>query len=266
MRPHLSVSQLGMLAKCGAMYEHRYVRGIKTPPRVASLIGTGTHGGIEMDLGTKLKTGALAETEAVEATVADIVREGWTSDLVINDEEIATVGAATDQAVSLATLHHAEVAPAIEPVALEEGFTLLLPGTHDLVGYIDIREAGRIRDTKTTGKSPPANAAAVSDQLTAYHLAAKVAGHPVAGVQLDHLVKTKRPKVVSLPSTRTNDDHARFLLRVEAAERVIAGGAFYPCARDSWTCCAKWCGYWETVCPHGSRNAVSVAMPAGDDW
>jgi hypothetical protein len=96
--------------------------------------------------------------------------------------------------------------------------------------------------------------------LTAYHLAAVTRGATDPIVQLDHLVKTKVPKYVSQQSRRAPDDHIRLMRRVEAAAKVIEAGAFYPTGADSWTCCAKWCGYWENHCAFGRRKAVTVGL------
>lgn len=260
MKPHLSISQIGMLQRCGKQYEFRYLEGIKSPPGVALVIGKGTHGAVEQDLGNFIEWGELLPDEAIADFAAESTRKEWQKEPPTLQDGDPDEGGAVDTAVALAQVHHREVAPRIEPVAVERGFRLELPDfSHDLVGYIDIEEPHRIRDTKTSGKTPPADAADVSDQLTLYHLDATVRGKEIKAVALDYLVKTKVAKAVTLESPRGPQDHARLLRKVEAAAAVIKAGNFMPAPADFWGCSPKWCGYWDR-CDYGAKKKVSVGL------
>ena len=46
-KPHLSASQLSMMARCPVQWEFRYAKGIKSPPGVALLVGKATHVSVE---------------------------------------------------------------------------------------------------------------------------------------------------------------------------------------------------------------------------
>lgn len=258
-KPHLSISQLNMLARCGEQYRYRYVEGIKAPPGVQLVIGKGTHGAIEKDLANKIEWGELLPDDSIADFAADATRKAWQEDAPVLGEGDPDEGGAVDTAVALATVHHRELAPVIEPVAVERKFRLELPDfPFDLVGVIDVEETTRIRDTKTSSKTPPADAAHVSDQLTMYHLEAATRGESKT-VALDYLVKSKQAKALTLESTRNEQDHARLLRRVEAAAKVIQAGAFTPTTPDNWACSPKWCGYWDR-CAWGSRKAVTVGL------
>lgn len=260
MKPHMSISSLQMLQKCGVQFEFRYVRGIKSPPGVALVIGKGVHAAAEGNLRNKLEWGELLPVDAVRDTARDATAKLWSKDEPVRTEEDPDQGEAIDAAVGLSTMHHLHLAPKIEPVALERGFRLEMPGApFDIVGYVDVEEEGRIRDLKTTTKAPQENAARISDQLTLYHLNATVRGEPAKTVALDHLVKTKAPKVVTQESTRSAVDHTRLMARFEAAARAIASGSFVPAAADSWACSPRFCGYWDR-CAWGSRKQVSVGL------
>jgi hypothetical protein len=260
VKPHLSVTQLNMLSRCGLQYDFRYIQKIIAPPGVQLVIGKGTHAAIEKDLVNKQQWGTLLPDDSIADYAADAARAAWDEDEPVLQEGDPDKGGVVDVAVSLAQLHHKQVAPGIDPVAIERGFVLEIEGfPYDLMGFVDIEEPGRIRDTKTSSKSPPADAAEQSDQLTLYHLEAVTRGLPPPMVQLDYLVKTKVPKAVSLSSVRGPEDHARFLRRVEVAARVIEAGSFQPAAPDSWACSQKWCGYWDR-CAFGSRGRVSVGL------
>lgn len=261
-RPHVSFSSLETLAKCGLMWDFRYNQGLKIPPGVQLVIGKGTHGAIDKDLSRKLEWGTLLPDDAIADYARDATRAEWEREPPKPDEDgaPADLGSAVDTAVALAELHHREVAPSIVPVAVERRFMLELPEfPFDIEGQVDVEEADHIRDVKTSGKSPPANAADVSDQLTLYDLEASVRGVPKRKVFLDYLVKTKTPKAVTLESYRTPEDHLRFLHKVELAAKVIQSGAFMPAPRGSWYCSPKWCGFWD-VCPAGGRQVTTVGL------
>lgn len=260
MKPHLSVTQMNMLARCGEQYRWRYIEGIKAPPGVQLVIGKGTHGAIEKDLGAKMEWGSLLPDDSIADFAADATRRAWAEDQPVRQDGDPDEGQAIDTAVSLAQVHHREVAPAIDPVAIESGFVLELDGfPYDLVGYVDVETPTHIRDTKTSSKAPQADAADTSDQLTLYHLNATVRGEPGKAVALDYLVKTARAKAVTLESTRGPEDHARLLRKVEAAAKVIEAGAFAPTSPDNWWCSRKWCGYYDR-CAFGARGQVSVGL------
>lgn len=262
-KPHLSPSQLSMLAKCGMQYSFRYIDGIKSPPGVAMIVGTATHKSIEKNLKQRMVLGTFIPKEEAKETAAESFRNTWAGEEpVLTEEEKEhgkdkVKGEAVDTAVSLAELHYDRVAPGIKPIHVEREVNLELKGfPFDLKGYVDIQEPDAIRDSKTTAKSPSSDAADKSEQLTFYSLAAKVIdGKAPATVQLDFLVKTKEPKYVPLVSTRTEADHGTFLRRVERASKVIESGAFMPAPPDSWYCSANWCGYYDR-CPFGKRQKI----------
>lgn len=261
-KPHLSISQLSMLARCAKQWEFRYVRGMKVPPGVAGVIGKGTHKAIELDLGQKMAWGVLLGVDEVKDAARDATVREWEHDPPVMHDRDPDKGEATDTAVALATLHHTKRAPQIEPVALEQYFRIYVPGlSHDIEGRTDIETPTQIIDTKTAGKSPKEDAIERSIQLPAYHLQATLAGHPHKSVVLDYLVKTNVPQLKSLaPVVLDASDHNRFLDRVALATKVIASGVFQPADPDkSWWCSQKWCGYWD-ACEFGSRKAVSVGL------
>jgi hypothetical protein len=265
MKPYLSATQINMLAKCPKQYEFRYVDGIRSPPGVSLVLGKGGHKGVEANLRAKLASGELLSLEAVTQAAAEGVREEWEKEPVALTEEEEQLGAnrvlgeTVDKAVALVGLHHKVVAPAISPVAIESGFRLDLPGfPFDIIGYKDVEEETRIRDTKFKGKSPPEDAADTSIQLTLYHMESAARGKSVE-VQLDNLVANKVPKYVPQKSKRSELDHRRFLRRVELAAQQIESGIFPPTDPTSWACSEKWCGYWD-ACEFGARQSVSLQV------
>lgn len=262
MKPHLSASSIGTYERCPEQFRWRYVEGIKSPPGVAAITGKGTHKSIEGNMLAKLAGGAL-DIEAAKALARDGVMQAWEAEtpMLTDDDgsEEQARGSAVDDAVSLAALHHAEVAPSIQPMAVERRVEIALSGPFDLLGFIDIEEQKGVIDTKTSGKSPSADAAAKSTQLTIYDYARRMEGKESGFVRLDYLVKSKRPKYVPLVATRDEVDHDRMLARVARVAAAWQSGIFPFADPNSWACSQKFCGFWDR-CEQGARQAVSVAV------
>jgi RecB family exonuclease len=191
--------------------------------------------------------------------------EEWQKGVAL-EEEYAELGekkaeaVAVDTTIALAKLHHTEAAPKINPTHVERPWVLDVDGLGiQLAGTIDIQEGTKaIRDTKTSKKSPAADAAHTSLQLTTYALAVRqIDGKCPERVGLDYLVHTKTPKLVQIEGTRSEADFPHLLERVYQASRIIEAGLFMPASFDGWWCAPKWCGFYGT-CKYAARP-VSVA-------
>ncbi len=262
-KPHLSVSQLEMLGRCGLQWRYRYLEGKRRPPGVAAYTGRGTHRSVELNLIHVMESPdqeMLPEPDALDVA-RDKVNGDWgREEPLLTPEERAegiqkVRGRSVDAAVTLAKLHYEQVAPGVQPIAVERAFVLELHGfPYDFHGVIDLQEPRKIRDLKTKGASPSKADADASLQLTAYHLGVQVLDREAPEiVQLDSLVMTKTPKVVQHASTRTAADHRRLLRRIEMAAEVIEKEAFLPAPEDSWVCSERYCGYWNE-CEFGQRG------------
>jgi hypothetical protein len=271
MKPKLHWSQISQLCRCGIQYEFRYVKEIIRPPAIALIVGSATHVSIEKNLKHKLETkGTLLSDAEVRQIAADEINTRWEKDGAdlssLDEDEVgkgekAVRGGAVDTAVSLASLHHHELAPGINPVHLERVWDLEIAGFPvDLRGTIDVQEESRIRDTKTAKRSPPEGTADKSEQLTMYAMATHILDKKIPELQLDNLVKTKVPKVVIQKTMRTEDDFAPLLARIAAASKAIESGIFMPCAPDHWCCSPKWCGYYG-MCPM-VKARKQIAVPS----
>ena len=262
MKPHISPSQINMFGRCQMQYEFRYIEGIRRAPGISLIRGHGVHLVIEADLKSKLSTGNLLPDDQIPDLARDAVNNKWDNgvSLTSKDKRIPEPelrGRTVDSAVALATLHHGEVAPLINPVpgGVERSVRIAAPNyPFDLLGIIDIQEPRCVRDTKTATKSPPKDAADVNVAMTFYSLAVKIIdGKAPATLRLDYLVETKTPKVVPQFSTRGPAEWQALLRRIEHIGRAIAAGIFTPCSPDAWCCSEAWCGYWD-MCPFGQKG------------
>jgi len=228
-------------------YYWRYIEGIKEPPGVALLMGQATHRSIQRNLEQKIETGVLLPLEEAQEIARDELNKRWSREEVkLSDAEVEegiknVKGRAVDASVRLSTLHHAEIAPMLNPSHVERRFTLELDGYPvDLQGVIDVEDQDGdsiiVRDTKTTGKSPNPTDADTSEQLTFYSLGVEVEeGRKPDKVTLDTLVNTQTPKKVILESTRDDADHEVLLRRIERAIEVIEKEAFIPANPSSYS-------------------------------
>lgn len=271
-KPQLHVSALQMLYKCGIQFEYRYIKNITMAPGFAAVIGQAAHESVRKNLKAKITGGALLPGEEVASIARDDLVRRWREGVLLNKDDPPAEraeGEAIDGAVKFAMLHHDDVAPFLKPEVVEEPWVLELGGfPFDMAGTLDIREKllrrRRIRDTKSTRRSPQQTWADTSEQLTLYSLAEKfVNGTPPGEVVLDYLVLQKKGvKYVELSSQRTEADIDMQFRRIEKAAETIEAGVFTPTDPQNWQCSEKWCGYWK-MCPYAKRP-VSVSPGAID--
>jgi hypothetical protein len=229
--------------------------------------GTGVHAGAEVNFRQKIETRIdLPPDDIVDASVDGFDRALAGGVEIGPDDE--TPDQARDWVAKLARLYADDVAPLYQPRFVEQQVRIELPGSHDMVGILDMADdAGRVVDLKTTSKAKSQAEADSSPQLTFYAAAHKVLTGSIASeVRLEVLVKSKAPKRVMLASRRGPADFAALANRINAATSAIAAGAFLPAEPGSWMCSPKWCGYYRT-CPYVSRGPTAIVdlhVPSGE--
>jgi hypothetical protein len=267
-KPQLHQSSLSMLARCGEQFRRRYIEGERIPPGIALLTGTAVHEAARANLMSKVERGKLLPIEEVKAAAADKLAQEWEKGVFLSADESA-IGegnlkhAATDVTVALAAFHATELAPTLKPLVDKAGvehgvewpFVLECNGfPYDLAGQVDVIESTRgkggglhIRDLKTAGQSPAKTLGQTSMQGTLYSFAVKVhKGKAPKSFKLDHLVKNKVPKLVTVEGTRTDADFEVFMRRFERSVEVIEAGQFVPADPSHPLCSPKYCGYYST--------------------
>ncbi len=270
----LHPSQLHTIGKCAHQYRLRYIDGLKVPPGIAAIRGTGVDRAVTLDLRRKIETGRLARRGEIRAQARDYVAAKFEAgDYTALPEDRAEGvgklrGACIDTAVEMVDTHHAEVAPQLSPVEVQQKWVTTLKGYPcDLAGTIDITELwptgeAVIRDTKTGLLKRPEQ----SIQLPCYAMGYWAAtGEMPASAWFDNLVPRRKAgatwvEAVSLGIRVTKEDFAMVLRRVEAAVKMIEAGSFPPANPDCWWCSPRWCGYYTDNCPY-VRGRRSVLIP-----
>jgi RecB family exonuclease len=263
--PHISVSALKMYERCPQQYAFRYVDGLRIPPGVAQIKGRAFHGGIAHNFRQKVQSRTDLPLDVVKDATAEAVDTEFAGEVFLNPDEksvgLATLrGTTKDAAVKMVGVHHEKIAPAIQPALVEQKITLKPdPGKFpmNIMGILDLADENDvIRDNKTASKSPNAEAAARSQQLTTYALLFRAfTGRRETGVALDTVVMTEAGNlsVKVQESKRDWTDIQALKRRLEVTVAAIKTGIFPPTDPEAWWCSEKWCGYWDDVCPFGRK-------------
>ena len=250
------------------MWRQRYVLKNIFKPGIAMRVGSATDESINENLRHKVNNdGQLISIDDVSDIAAESFGRRVNFQGVSIFKEDGTLasqkGAGKDKAVRLAQLHHEELAPVITPKSvahIQRRWRLGFDGIDaDLVGVIDVQEeidenTDLIRDEKTTGKTPSADAGQISFQLKTYALAVKVIDKKEARVQLDFMVDQKKGSRVEIREGGLINDFTAVMLRFKMAYKAIAAGVFLPARPDDWWCSRKWCGYYGTTCPYTTQG------------
>lgn len=274
--PHLSYSQLGMYLRCSKQYWYRYVLGLKDPPNVSMLIGSGGHAALEWNTKTKIRTGLDAPVEAVIQKASDMMdfhmsrlpaseivhdaEPGGLKDKFINATKVFRVrdapalrplGAEVEFNLDMNQFQDANAEPLPEPIRIVNGkidlvyddYTTLLAGpTTGRVGIDDFKYAGRKKSQAEVDLSP---------QLTLYAGWFKTATgkwpSKLALRQMHPGTKQDGPDALHLlrdPLLMTGAALTRRLQRLayqfRMAEKGIREGVFIP-VDNPITC--SWCGF-----------------------
>ena len=255
------VSMVRMYHMCGLRYDFRYNQGIKRPPNRYALRGRGAHKTIDMNMKSVIDTGAMLPERQVSDIARDTVVELWDGGYGVllprkttDGEKKALLAETTDSAIALAKLHYSKVAPNIRPTCSERPWTLKIKGyDYTLGGTIDIQEGRRIRDTKTATKSPAANEANRSWQLTTYAMAVNAIDGFIPECSQDYLVDLKSgPKPVTQDTTRTVKDFKQILMTNQKMHMAIQAGIFLRAPEGVYYCSEDYCGWWP-LCEFGGK-------------
>jgi PD-(D/E)XK nuclease superfamily protein len=268
MKPHRSPTQYNMYDRCPAQFQFRYLQGIKIPPSGAMKQSGVAHLAYERNY--KQKADSTKDLPLDEMT--DYFRDTWEQQLQREEvvfEEGETKDALKDQGVKIVAEHHNVIAPKVMPVSandVERKIVVPLKAEgveFDLIGVLDvIDDQTNIRDNKSVGRMPNPADLAKDFQLSVYSLLYRLVEKKVEkAVVIDAVVKNKTLKAVSIPTTRNREALRATLNTMGMIEKAIQAEAF-PMRRGSWVCQARYCGYWDSICPGGRRALTTIDMGA----
>lgn len=248
---HLSHSQISAFMRCPVSYYARYILGVKSPPSASMVLGSACHKGFEKNFAAKAVSFRDLPTDAV----LDIFRDYWreaSKEAVFSAEKDEHPDEMMEDGLSMVKKYMEEVAPSIQPIAVEKKFLIKLPGVRrKILGFIDlITKSEAVIDFKTTKRLPDAEKLAKDHQLSLYSIAYRHEyGRSASLFRYDYLLrkssKTKgRWTEIHLMPTQRNEVHEENLCRTYASvERQIDMAEYYP-NTDSFLCSAGMCGFY----------------------
>jgi putative RecB family exonuclease len=248
----VSASRLGLWHTCRLKFFFRYIRQLKKPPTPAMHAGSSVHAVLQAWNMSRWRREPFS-TEQFKA----LFNIRWLalqadSDIRWDGEEDA------ERSSSWRALEHyftetpikAEEKP--EAVEVAVSADLSKHGLPTLIGIIDlVRSGGRIVDFKLVGKTSDVELIVHTHatQLTAYSVLYRDAtGHQEGGLELHHLVRTKKPKVIitSLPPA-TEQQVTRLFRSMESYQEGVARQDFVPSPGFGCACCEfrSECQRWQ---------------------
>lgn len=244
----LSASSVATFLRCGQQWYYAYVANLKRPPSVKQAIGLASHGAVEYNMRQKI----ISKADAPLDEVLDAFSDSWNGmapDLE-EDDEAPSPDKAKNSGIQIVTEHHTKVAPAIQPLYVEEPVRFDINGI-PYSGTVDlVDQKRRVRDLKTTGRTPAKGKSHLL-QMTGYALGFRQAtGETESEVMLDYFIYYKKqdPKYLPIASGGPiGDGHVvTFAKIVTDVHDQIMAGRFLPNGIEGTAC--GWCGYRE-ICP-----------------
>lgn len=258
----LSGSSVNTFLRCGKQWEYAYVLQLKRPPSVKQGLGITAHEAVGMNMEQKMLTMRDLPSEEVAQKFID----EW--DILSVDIEDATQETRTDERTGKTTTtrretkakaresgikavlkHHEVVAPAIQPVWVEQQIRFVLDDSIDWSGTFDVSDTkGRVRDWKFVSRRPN-DAGAYALPMIGYALGYRqISPDPETEIVLDHIVRTEDPYYLPLASGGpiTDQQIGEFARIVHDVKRSIDAGIFPANGLQSHAC--GWCGYAD-ICP-----------------
>jgi RecB family exonuclease len=235
----LSPSQVRTFRDCSAKWYFKYALGLPDPPNGSLVRGRVVHQMAEAYFRAKL-AGGSPDPDDLQACF----EEAW-------DREAAGAAFGADedidllkrQAAMLTRKYLDEVAPEIEPAAIEFSVRGIIGGVA-VRGFVDLLDAsGRIIDLKTAGRKPTGVSADYAFQLATY---ASLCPSANGKARLDTLVATKSPQVVTVEYTVSPADLKMTEKLYPLVREAMREGIYLP-NRSSTLCSYKHCAF-AAVC------------------
>lgn len=250
----LSGSSLNTYLRCPKQWEYAYVKRIKSPPTLRLAIGSAGHTAVEEDLRNKLVTGEDLPKEAV----LDTFRDSFEDESYGAVEEGETKGQALDSGIKAVSVWHARVAPATDPLLVEEEVQfsingVIVSGTIDVVKRVGPKRI--VGDWKFVGKKPSSGSSYLLSMVGYAIGLRKKSGLIEDGLVLDHMVRTKQPYhfPIESPGPVPDESIVAYAGIVSDVASAIEAGSFPPSGLQGNAC--SWCGY-KDICP--AYRAASI--------
>lgn len=234
----LSPSQVRCFFDCPARWWFKY--GLQLPERKNSslALGLAVHQALEVNFREKLETQEDLETIGVVI----VFREAWMEQVpetVFTPDE--SQGDLRRMGERLVAKYMDEVAPTVEPVAVELDVQGEIGGVR-VRGRVDVLDVeGRLIDFKTASRRPSSVSPDYAFQLATYR---QITPGSSGAVRIDSLVKTQTVQIVQQAYTVEEPDIRSTQILYPMAQKAMRSGMYCP-NRQSMLCCQKRCSFWK---------------------
>ena len=234
-----SVSQIQTYLGCPLKYRFQYLDQLPKAFRPAALaFGGSIHSAIEWFHRCRMKGASPPLEEVLKVFEADWFAQNLDPLQFHLSETKEGLGAKARAMLAV----YLEASNGCRPVAVEEPFSLEIadPETGECLdvpfrGFVDlVEEDGTLVDLKTAARAASQDDVERHLQLSTYALAVYLRTGEVPKLRLDVLLKTSRPRLERLTTSRTVKDLAWVARLIERATHAIEDGHFFP--NPSWRC------------------------------
>lgn len=238
----ISASQIGQYTFCPLSYKYLYIDGVpKEPHNEYTIYGTALHEALAHNYRQKI----ASEKDLPPKELIDVFRMSM-SDLVqkhnirANGQTLATMNLNAEMTLRE---YLDKISPKIQPALVEHKFELTLKNYPiKILGYIDLVTVDDwIIDHKSAGKTYKKdwNQSKADDsmQLTMYSAAfRKIFGRAERGVRFDVMPRCIPAEIITLESTRTDDQVFKLLQMATDIDRLIDMGIWVPNLNSCSSC------------------------------
>lgn len=255
-------SELGLFLKCEMAHYFRFVQGLKIPPGIAARRGSGGHAANALNMELKIETRQDLPLEALQDTARDEIHRlcyDSAEGVFISKEDQregggarAIIDKAKDEIANAMKVYHAELAPPIQPILVEESMQADFRG-YQIGGRLDTVSDGVIHDLKIQGRKNQ-EWADRDIQPTFYSLLFQARfNKPPDKFVYEQIIPNKTPVYAPLTTTRGERDFDLLERYLENFSAAIEKGNPKPADPHHWMCSPKWCGYW-LICEYGGKG------------
>ena len=234
----LSPTQARTFLGCAARWWFKYGLSLPEPKTSSLAFGLAMHRALEINFRQKLETKEDLETGGMVTVFRDCWGEQVSQTVFRQDEnsrELVKLGE------RLIVKYMDEVAPRVEPAAVEMDVQGVIGGV-PVVGRIDLIDVqGRLVDIKTASRRPSCVPWDYAFQLATYR---QVTPGASGEARLDTLVKTNAVQLIQHSYVVGDADLRATQVLYPFIQEAIRNGLYLP-NRDSVMCSRRHCAFWQ---------------------
>jgi hypothetical protein len=257
----MSDSKGNSFLRCGQAYYYAYHERIKIKPSWA-IRGRSSHAAEEANYRQKMDTHvdmSLGDVQEIAANTFDNELKNGKEEVLWGDDE--KPGDVKDQVVDGVTVYHLNIAPAVQPVMVEEKVETTLPWGTPIMGVMDVVDQNTaIRDTKHAAYAPRDGETWYGTQPGLYGWYYREATGEIPRFFYDYVVlgrkNARNPEVKAITiEAEVNEQRINLALRrlkaVEGSIRAAMKSGDFPANPSPFNC--NGCGY-RKICPYAIKK------------